>query len=113
MTVLNRKMLIIQSMDPDSHVGFSPFTMDWYVHCGADLGGDGFTSSISGRGATPEEAVDAMYEALIAVDEATAYKDKNYPHGKYLVVRRGGVQRHYRWNGAAFVELIHSYGKED
>jgi len=68
---------------------------DWYVANRIDIGGDGFLVSASGNGASPQYAVEALWSELT----------ENLPPGRYLVVRRFGVELRVRWNGYMWLDV--------
>lgn len=116
MNMVDKRMLIIQSLDPQAHLEFSKHTLKWWVCTSIEVGGNGFLQGVNEQRPNPEAAVYALYEALTSVDEKHAYDDEQYKsHGKYLVTNASGKRRHWRWNGAAFEELIYSYleGRKD
>lgn len=69
---------------------------DWYTRQGrVDLGGDGMLSTIGAGGATPEEAVESLWERMTTLTP-----------GMYIVVGAGSDDRkHVRWNGFMWEEL--------
>lgn len=90
---VKRAMLLIQTLDPNAHIGFSDITGQWYVSAHIEIGGDGFLSGGTEHRDTPEDAVRAYLAHLTSIDL-----------GRYLVTKFDGQRRHWRWNGAAFRE---------
>jgi hypothetical protein len=92
----NQAMLLIKSLDTNAHLGYSEWTGQWYVSARIDIGGDGVLRGGSEHRNTPDEAVSAYLSWLTDVDV-----------DHYLVT--SNPRRHWRWNGAAFAEQIHTY----
>lgn len=96
--LIAKQMLMIKSLDSEASLHFSEHTSQWYVSARIDTGGDGLLSGIVEHASTPHDAVDAFFCRLTNVDR-----------DHYLVTGYSDTRRHWRWNGAAFVELVHTY----
>ncbi len=97
MSDINRAMLLIKSLDVDAHLEFSEWTDQWYVSARIQTGGDGLLTGITEHRATPEAAVYAFVDRLRSVGIG----------GDMVLITHSNDavrRRHYKWNGAAFVE---------
>lgn len=95
---LDQAMRLIQSLDSAAHIDYSVWTGGWYVSARVNIGGNGFLRGITEHRGTPEDAVFAYLARL---------QDVNYDTlDSYLVTESASKhrRRHWRWNGAAFVE---------
>lgn len=87
-------MLMIQALSPGAGVNYSQYTQQWYVEARhLDIGDGVMLSGGTEHCGTPQQAIQAYFEKLIAVD---------YP--KYIATEYDGQRREWRWNGAAFAE---------
>jgi len=86
-------LLLIKSIDTSAHLDFSPYTGKWFVASHLNTSDGALQRGVCEHRDTPELAVRAFLYALAAIslDEV-------------IVGRVGDERRHYRWNGAAFVE---------
>lgn len=98
MTVtVNEAMLHIMALDPDASVQFSPYTGKWFVSARIDIGDGAVLASVTEHRSDMAEAVTAYLERLKKVDV------NDIEH--FLVTGcLGGDRRHWRWNGATFVQ---------
>lgn len=61
---------------------------DWYLACGANIGGNGVLTMPTASSPTPFKAIEASFEQLT-----------NLADNLYLVVHKFGGDRRFRWNG--------------
>lgn len=70
---------------------------DWYISAERrSVGGDGFLTGTYGNGKTPQEAVEDDFRKLAEM----------LPSDKYIVVRKSGGDKQFRWNGFMWQEVI-------
>lgn len=91
-------MLLIKSLDPAAHLEFSEWTAQWWVSARIEVSNGAILTSLTSLTShrdTPETAVFAFLDNLRAI-----------PVDQVLVTHSMDRKRrrHYRWNGAAFVE---------
>lgn len=94
MNETTRFMLTIKSIDPTARLDCSDYTQKWYISSRIEISDGVVLSGICEHEDTPEAAVAAFMGRLanVPVDQAivvNAYKAN---------------RRHYRWNGAGFIE---------
>lgn len=87
-------MLVIKALDNESSLELSEYTRKWYVAAGLDIGDGVLLTGISEHRHTPEDAVFAILERLMAVTDLDHY-----------IATRSEPRREYRWNGAAFADV--------
>lgn len=94
---MKQAMLLLLSLDPNTHLRFSEVTGQWYVH--ADLHTitiqDSLVSSVLHHDDTPHGAIMGLLQQI-----------QSLPDDTVLVPLMGSESRRYlRWNGAAFAEV--------
>ena len=95
MTPIKAVALHLQVLDRAWSLGYSEHTHQFYVSLDAQIGGDGLLCSVTEHRDTPEQAIDAAFKRLAAVSAPN-----------YIVTDAfQGDRKHWRWNGAAFVEV--------
>lgn len=67
---------------------------NWMCCHPGEIGGDGLLRSVPQRAASPEAAVNATWDAILAL-----------PSDRYLEVNRDGARRRYRWGGFMWLEV--------
>ena len=89
-------MLTITALDPGARLAVSDITGEWYVSADLYLTDGEIRSSVNEHRPEPREAVLAYLAAL------TVHGDR-----RWITGRPFGAQRAWRWNGAAFAEVVY------
>jgi hypothetical protein len=90
-------MLTIKALDRAAHLAFSEWTQKWYVVADIEVSDGCVIGGIAEHHDTPDQAVLAFLGRLQQVDLS------DFDHVLVTNSLRGN-RRHWRWNGAAFVE---------
>lgn len=95
---LGRAMLLIKSLDPKANLEFSEWTQKWFVAADIEISDGCIIGGITEHRDTPDQAVLAFLARLQGVD---------YGDLENVIVTNSlrPERRHWRWNGAAFVEV--------
>lgn len=91
-------MLHLQQLDPRICIRLSPYTNSWYVEDEEviiEISNGAIISGITSHSDTPEQAVLNYLERLQEPDGLETV----------VVTHKGTQRRHWRWNGATFVEI--------
>lgn len=99
---VTENMLLIKALDSSASLDLSTYTRQWYVSARIEISDGACLSSVTAHRDTPDLAVLAFINALMAVDSNQF--DRCIVTNSFRDARR-----QYVWNGAAFAEVPHFF----